>query len=354
MAKFIFTSPSGRKYEVTGPDGANEDDARQHLDELISSGKIAELKVGTEKGRKSNTIVADVQPKPKKTTSETVAKYGAEVMLGLGKSAAQSVGEIVGSAVAPIVGTVVGIGQDVATRFGDNQGSKSPMQVRQEVIDFAAPRTKTGKVVNKALETVFYPVSKVSEFATDAAKSTGAPDIYATAVGDAVGLYTGAKYAQGLGKAAGVVAETSPVKAYDAAANAVYNAQVKARDFLRDKEAITPPGKVRSIVTSAKRTVNALGSDAGANTASIGALFAGNPLAVVPIQVARHLRKRGAENFGKAETARKSGKIADLAEDIKADISTPINPAVPALMSSSEALQDLIDEIKNDITITEE
>lgn len=368
MPTFNFEDPkTGRIYKLEGPKGSTKEQAAAELQRRLDSGELAQVPIGTEKGRGTNTGNAEyTPPKPiKKSTAETVGKYGADILLGLGNSAAKSVGEIVGSAVAPIAGTVAGIGQDIATRLGDNQGDKSPMQVRQDIIKAAAPKTKTGKAVNQALGTVFYPVGKVAEYATDIAKGAGAPDIYATAAGDVVGAYTGAKYAQGLGKvanaipsvAANIASAASPIKAYDAAANSVYKAQVKARDFLRDKEAITPPGKFKSAVSSAKRTVNALGSDAGANTASIGAALAGNPLAVIPIQVARHLRKRGAENFGKAQKTAKSKNTAtgELAATIKQDIASPeVNTYNTEAIGSigSQNIDDLVNSIKADITDT--
>ena len=367
MPTFIFTSPAGTKYSVEGPAGATKEQAAAELQRRLDSGEIAQERVGTERG--TNTGNAEyTPPKPvKKSTVETVGKYGADILLGLGNSAAKSVSEIVGSAVAPLAGTAVGIGQDIATRFGDNQGDKSPMQVRQDIIDAAAPKTKTGKAVNQALGTIFYPVGKVAEYATDIAKGAGAPDIYAAAAGDVVGAYTGAKYAQGLGKGAKKVVgfapeiakAASPVKVYDAAANAVYNAQKNTSKYLKGQSANIPAGRFKNAVVGTQKIVNAVGSDAAAFGTAGGALASGNVPLAAAVLAARQLRKRGAQNFGKSQNTAKSKNTAtsELATTIKQDIASPeVNTYSTEAIGTigSQNIDDLANSIKADITDTEE
>ena len=367
MPIFDFEDPkTGRIYSIEGPKGSTKNEAAAELQRRIDTGEIAQISIGTEKGRKTNTGSAEyTPPKPPPPQKPSIDKQVKDVL----KGSIELPTAIATGAAANLAGNLSGAAYEYIANPTRHLLGKAdianPSEVRATLMnDYTyRPTSESGKASLAALGTLTTPIKIIGDAASKASQELGGSKFTNELIGDVAMAVAPGQAIKGVKKvveiAPNIASAASPIKAYDAAANSVYKAQVKARDFLRDKEAITPPGKFKSAVSSVKRTVNALGSDAGANTASIGAALAGNPLAVIPIQVARHLRKRGAENFGKTQKAAKApDALNELADSVKNSILSPDEPintfkteAVGTI--GSQNLDELVKLIKSDISQNE-
>lgn len=219
------------------------------------------------------------------------------------------------------------------------------------------PSSESGKASLQALGTLTTPIRIIGETASGVSEGLGGSEFTNAMIGDVAMATVPGQAVKGAKKVIGIAPEiakaVAPVKAYDTAANAVYNAQKGARNYLKQHTASLPPGKMRNFVSGTKRLVEAAGRDETAYSTAGTAFVSGNIPLVVGILAARQLRKRGAQNFGKsANTA--SG---ELASKIKQDISSPkINTYGTEVISSagSQNLDELAELIKSDISESEE
>lgn len=250
------------------------------------------------------------------------------------------------------------VANPIARLLGKKDIAKAP-DVRSSIIkDYTyQPSSESGKASLQALGTLTTPVRAIGDLVSGVSEGLGGSEFTNAMIGDVAMAAVPGIAAKGVKKAASIAPNianvVSPIKAYDTAANAVYNAQKNTSKYLKGQSANIPAGIFKNAVVGTQKMVNAVGSDAAAFGTAGGALASGNvPLAAV-VLAARQLRKRGAQNFGKSQNTATS----ELATTIKKDIASPeVNTYNTEAIGSigSQNIDDLVNSIKADITDTEE
>lgn len=361
MPVFVFESPSGQKYRIEGPKGSSRDEAAAELQRRIDTGEIAQMSVGTEKGRKTNTGNAEYSPlkQPKETTARQIGKTVGDVIKG---SVELPVAVATGAA-ANLAGNLSGAAYEylvnpAASALGKKDVAKAA-DVRTSIMkDYTyQPRSESGKASLGALGTLTTPIRIIGETASGVSEGLGGSEFTNAMIGDVAMATVPGQAVKGAKKVIGIAPEiakaVAPVKAYDAAANAVYKAQKNARTNLRQATETLPPGTMRNLAAGAKKFVEATARDESAYAAAGASALSGNVPLAAAVLAGRQLRKRGAQNFAKS----KNTATSELATTIKQDIASPeVNTYNTEAIGTigSQNIDDLANSIKADITDIEE